>query len=88
MEAPPRLSVILLNPLICALPQVINSKNEALAMRQVKIIATEALAGKENDGLGSAYLALESPITMACRYESEPFWINERCLYPHPIVSG
>ena len=58
------------------------AKNEALVDVEGQLIATEVFGWEgKNDWLGSAYLALESPITMACRYESEPFWINEKGVY-------
>ena len=62
------------------------AKNEALVDIEGQLIATEVFGWEgKNDWLGSAYLALESPITMACRYESEPFWINEKGVYTqHP----
>ena len=62
------------------------AKNEALVDVEGQLIATEVFGWEgKNDWLGSAYLALESPITMACRYESEPFWINEKGVYTqHP----
>ena len=30
-------------------------------------------------------LALTSPLTLACRYESEPFWCNGKGIHPHQL---
>lgn len=66
------------------------AKNEALVDAEGKMLATEVFGwDAKNDWLKSAYLALESPLTMACRYESEPFWINDKVVctqYPNPFL--
>lgn len=38
-------------------------------------------ADSDSDWWKTEGLALDSPIAMACRYESEPFWINEHGIY-------
>ena len=44
-----------------------------------ELLATKVFgweAGDQEDWFNAEGMALKSPITIACRYESEPFWIN------------
>jgi DNA-binding CsgD family transcriptional regulator len=64
--------------------------NASMMDKDGRLLATEIFGwGEQSDWWKISYLALESPIPMACRYESEPFWINKdgvRTLYPNSFM--
>lgn len=55
------------------------ARNQTLVDPDGNPLATQVFGWRERDEnwWDIEGLALSSPITMACRYESEPFWINE-----------
>ncbi len=64
--------------------------NTAIVDEDGEIMATEVFGWDDTtDWWKTNNLALESPLTMACRYESDPFWINKdgvRSLYPNSFL--
>lgn len=64
--------------------------NTAIVDEDGELMATEVFGWDDSsDWWKTNNLALESPLTMACRYESEPFWINKdgiRTMYPNNFL--
>lgn len=60
------------------------SSNQMMLDAEGRILATSVFGWTEDENdrwWRSPTLALESPLPMACRYESEPFWCNEGGFY-------
>lgn len=70
------------------------ARKEPMIDAEGNILATSVFQWTETEGdrwWRTPFLALESPLTTACRYESEPFWCNAdgfRTPLPNPLLDG
>jgi DNA-binding CsgD family transcriptional regulator len=63
------------------------ARNVTLRDKHGRLLATKVFGwtGEKSEWWNTEGLALNSPIPMACRYESEPFWINAEGIHTrHP----